>query len=78
MKTPWSDAGSYNAMIQEFDAKINEIFGGAKQITVTGLISLLARTIDLVMISMGSSYTIAAIIITVMMILLLNSVTLGL
>jgi len=42
------------------------------------LIPLLAHTIDLVMISMGSSYTIATIIITVMMILLLNSVTLGL
>ena len=51
-------------MIQQLEQKANEILADAKEIIVTGLIPLMARTIKLVMVSMGMRYSLAAIIIT--------------
>ena len=78
VKTSWADAGAYTEMIQQLEQKAYEIFTDAKEIIVTGLIPLMARTIKLVMVSMGMSYSLAAIIITFMMMLLLTSWKLGL
>jgi len=65
-------------MIRQLEQKANEIFADAKAIIVTGLIPLMARTIELVMVSMVMSYSLAALIITLMMILLLTSWKMGL
>ena len=65
-------------MIRQLEEKANELFGDAKEIIVTGLVPLLTRTIDLVMLSMVISYSAAAVIITLMMILLLTDWRLGL
>ena len=78
IKTSWADAGAYTEMIRQLEQKANELFADAKSIVVTGLIPLMARTIKLVMVSMGLSYSLAAIIITLMMMLLLTSWKLGL
>jgi len=78
VKTSWADAGSYTEMIRQLEEKANELFGDAKEIIVTGLVPLLTRTIDLVMLSMVISYSAAAVIITLMMILLLTDWRLGL
>ena len=78
VKTSWADAGSYTEMIRQLEEKANELFGDAKEIIVTGLVPLLTRTIDLVMLSMVISYSAAAVIIALMMILLLTDWRLGL
>ena len=78
VKTSWADAGAYTEMIRQLEEKAHELFADSKEITVTGLVPLLTRTIDLVMLSMVISYSAAAVIITLMMILLLTDWRLGL
>ena len=78
VKTSWADAGAYTEMIRQLEEIAHELFADAKEIIVTGLVPLLVRTIDLVMLSMVISYSAAALIITLMMILLLTDWRLGL
>ena len=78
VKTSWADAGAYAEMIRQLESRARELFADAKALVVTGLIPLMARTIDLVMVSMVISYLIAALVITLMMMLLLTDWRLGL
>ncbi len=78
VKASWADAGSYAELIRQLKTITSDIFSEAKDITVTGLIPLMARTIDFVMLSMSISYLIAALVITLFMIILLADWRLGL
>lgn len=78
MKMPWVDA----IHLQDLDVLISEKFravlGDDVDITVTGMNALLGRTMEATIYSMAESYIIAAVVITVMMIVFLGSPSIGL
>ena len=78
MKMPWIDANAYVPMLAAIENTAREIFGSGVKLQLTGLLTLLARTIDLMMVSMTESYLIAATVITVLMMIVLGGWKLGL
>ncbi len=78
MKFPWKDANRYVDVLNELETKVKEIVGDQAEVTKTGLMTLLAKTIDNVMKSMTLSYMIAGVIITLLMIFLIGNLKNGL
>ncbi len=78
LRLPWRDAGAYTSLVDEVEARIDEAFGEGVTTQVTGLMMIFARTLDAMMTSMAQSYTIAAFVITLMMVLLVGHLRLGL
>jgi predicted RND superfamily exporter protein len=78
LKGPWLDAGAYSGTLRELETALRERFGTDVEIVITGVVPLLTRTMDAVMISMAQSYGIALVVITLLMMLLIGSVRLGL
>jgi len=78
MKMPWIDANAYVPVLAAIEAQAQEIFGSGVTLELTGLLTLLARTIDLMMVSMSESYLIAGTVITVLMMIVLANWKLGL
>lgn len=73
MKFPWKDANRYVDVLNELEVEVKHIIGDQAEVTKTGLMTLLTKTIDNVMKSMTQSYTIAGVIITLLMILLIGN-----
>ncbi|MDH5785736.1 MAG: efflux RND transporter permease subunit [Chromatiales bacterium] len=78
IKMPWGDAILYRDFITDLEDRFRHHLGDEVRITVTGMNALLSRTMSATIVSMAESYIIAAIVITLMMILLLGSVRIGL
>ncbi|MBL6969479.1 MAG: MMPL family transporter [Gammaproteobacteria bacterium] len=78
LRLPWRDAGAYTELVDEVQQRVDEAFGEGVKSSVTGLMMIFARTLDAMMTSMVKSYSIAAIVITLMMILLVGHFRLGL
>lgn len=78
VKVPWDNAANYIQFINDMEAQFTEKFGSEVQLTTTGLLYLLAVSIDLMMNSTQISYLIAGVIITFLMILVLQSWKMGL
>jgi len=78
MKFPWKDANRYVDVLNELEAEVKNIIDDQAEVTKTGLMTLLTKTIDNVMKSMTQSYMIAGVIITLLMILLIGSLKNGL
>ena len=78
IKTPWGDAVAYEDFIDEVSARIQQVFGDSVKSTITGSVTLLARTVPATIRSAAKSYVIAFLVITIMMILLIGSIRLGL
>ena len=78
IKMPFVDAYKSVPLIAEVESRFKEAFAGRAEITVTGLVSLFARTIHAAIASAARSYIIAFVVVTVMMILLIGSLKLGL
>jgi len=78
MKFPWKDANRYVDVLNELETKVKEIIGAKADVTKTGLMTLLTKTIDNVMKSMTLSYMIAGVIITLLMIFLIGNLKNGL
>jgi len=78
LKAPWLDAGAYADTLRELKEALEERMGGDTEVLVTGVVPLLTRTMDAVMISMAQSYGIAFVVITLLMMLLIGSARLGL
>lgn len=78
LKTPWLDAIFYDDMIRDVEQRLGAALDGIASFHVTGIITLLARTVHAAMRSMAESYVIAAVVITLMMIALVGSVRAGL
>ena len=74
----WVDAVDYLPLREQLLAEANVQFAGLAEVTATGSIDLLSRTLVNVMQSMGSSYLLAASVIALMLILLMRSLLLGL
>jgi len=78
MKFPWKDANRYVDVLNELETEVKHIIGDQAEVTKTGLMTLLTKTIDNVMKSMTQSYIIAGVIITLLMILLIGNLKNGL
>jgi len=78
LKLPWVDANTYTNIQKKIIAKLEETFQGIGTVTITGMISLLSRTIYNVIVTMMSSYIIAFIVITILMVLLIGNIKFGL
>jgi uncharacterized protein len=78
IKSPWNDAAAYVGFVNDLDRKSGEIFGADAKVTVTGLIRLFTESIFALMRSMVTSYSVAIVVITILMILLVGRIGLGL
>jgi len=78
IKLPWVDANTYTGIQKKIIAQLEKTFQDIGTVTITGMISLLTRTIYNVIVTMMTSYIIAGVVITVMMVLLLSDVKYGL
>lgn len=77
-KMPWLDAVDYHQFVNELEPRLKQEFEGVAEITVTGIMPLLTRTIGAAMNSMAQSYMIAVFVITLMMVALIGNLRMGL
>lgn len=78
IKMPWADAILYDDFIHQLETRFRHHLGDGVAIEVTGMNALLSRTMSATISSMAQSYIIAALVITLMMILLLGDIKIGL
>ncbi len=78
IRGPWVDAIGYVRVLKHLRAKFARTFGQRATITVTGITNLMCRTFSAIIHSMATSYLIAGVVITLMMIVMLGSLPLGL
>jgi predicted RND superfamily exporter protein len=78
VRAPWVDAVAYDKALVELDNKLRAAFKGQTTVSVTGLASIIVRTLSAIIRSMGESYLIAGVVITLLMILLIGNVRIGL
>ncbi|MFC1524498.1 RND family transporter [Thermodesulfobacteriota bacterium] len=75
---PWVDAVLYADLLQELEVDFNEMLAGRAKVTVTGMTAIICRTFAEIIRTMGTSYLIAAGVITLFMIVLIGDVRMGL
>ncbi len=78
IKMPWADAILYKDFLDDINNRFQRVMGDGVEITITGINALLSRTMSATIYSMAQSYIIAAVVITLMMILLIGNVRIGL
>jgi predicted RND superfamily exporter protein len=78
VKTSWVDAVVCKDFIEDINYQLRNVFKDEVEITITGLIALLARTVSAAIYSMAKSYLVALMAITLMMILLMGGMKVGL
>ena len=77
IKAPWLDAIMYGGFADMVEKRYTETLGDDAKVTVTGMVALLGRTISAAIFSAALSYSIAGVVITFMMILLIGRVKTG-
>ena len=77
MKGPFKDAVHFAALLSTVDRYFRDKFPNA-DITLTGMMVLLAKTINNAILSMAKSYVIALVVITLLMMVLIGRVRIGL
>ncbi len=78
MRVPWRDTLEYPPFIVDVENRFAAAFGADDEVTVTGIMSLLSRTLDAAIRSAARSYVIAFGVITLMMIALIGRIGTGL
>ncbi len=78
MKMPWLDAIKYAGFVEHVEERFSKVLGDDATVAVTGIVALLGRTLKATMSSAAQSYMIAAVVITIMMIIMVGSVKMGL
>jgi len=78
IKVPWVDAVEYVDLLDRVIAKSETLFDDQVQVSSTGMIAMLVKTVTSAIISTAASYGIAFVAIAVMMMMMLGSVKLGL
>jgi len=78
IKMPWVDAVYLDKLSVDLERLFHQQLGNGVDVSVTGINALLGRTMVATIFSMAQSYVIAAIVITLMMILLLGDLRIGL
>ena len=77
IKVPWRDTMEYVPFLSDVENRVEKIFGDSVKTTVTGMMTLFARTFNGAIKSALKSYVVALVVITVMMILLIGNLKLG-
>ena len=78
LKLPTAHAGEYTQMVAAIEQTANQHFAGVANTQVTGMITLFMRTSEAAIHNMSRSYIIATVVISLMMMLLMGSMSLGL
>jgi len=78
IKVPWVDAVEYVDLLDQVMAKSETLFDDQVQVSSTGMIAMLVKTVTSAIISTAVSYGIAFVAIAVMMVVMLGNVKLGL
>ncbi len=78
MKLPALDAVDYSRFVVAMENRFKEVFGETVDVTATGIVALLFKTITAMIYSMAQSYVSALAIISVLMILLVGNLRMGL
>jgi predicted RND superfamily exporter protein len=77
-KLPWTDGIYYEDFIADLKQRFHRVLGDDVDLAVTGMVALLGRTMHATILTMTESYLIAAVVITLMMILLIGNLRIGL
>ena len=78
VKVPWVDAVEYVDLLDQVMAKSEELFDDQVQVSSTGMIAMLVKTVTSAITSTAVSYGLAFLAIAIMMMVMLGSVKLGL
>lgn len=78
IKTKWVDSVLFKKFIDEWKMRISKEFEGRADITITGVMSIMARTIPAALHSMAKSYVVAFVVITILMLVLVGEMRIGL
>lgn len=78
MLGPWRDLIAYAGFIEGLELHIREIVGDSAKATFTGAVYLMSPIQKMAIQTMSNSYILSALLITIMMILMLGSFSLGL
>ncbi len=78
VKMPWVDGILLDDFLADLDGRLAQTFGSDVNVILTGMNALLGRTMSATIYSMAQSYLIAALVITVMMIVLIGNIRIGL
>ena len=78
VKVPWLDAIVYKDFLDMLLNRCREILSDQAEITITGMLALLGRTVYAAMVSAAKSYLIAGFVITLMMVMLIGNFRIGL
>lgn len=78
VKVPWLDSSGLYRLSERIGRVFEETFAGHADVTLTGMSLILARTLPATLSSMKQSYLLAAVVISVLMILLAGNFKIGL
>ncbi len=78
LRVPWRDTLAYPPFIRDVERRLKEAFGDQADVSVTGVMNLFSRTLEAAIKSAATSYVIAFVVITFMMIALIGRVGTGL
>ncbi len=78
LRVPWRDTLVYPPFIRDVETRFHSEFGNVADISITGIMSLLSRTLEAAIRSAAQSYLIAFGVITLMMIALIGRLGTGL
>jgi predicted RND superfamily exporter protein len=78
LQVPWLDVFYYTALLEKIQTSFQETFESRATVTTTGLMQLFVHTVKAASLSMAEGYITAAVLITIMMILLVGGLRTGL
>ena len=74
----WRDLLAYADFLEQFEVEVIKLVGDVGNVSFTGVVYLMSPMQKLAMLTMANSYTSAALVIAIMMILMMGSIRLGL
>ncbi len=78
IKVPYADPMTYGDFIPTVEAEFRDVLGDSVHIATTGFMGMMSQTITHVMHGLARSYTLALVIVTPLMMLLLGNLRVGL
>jgi predicted RND superfamily exporter protein len=78
IQVPWLDIFYYDGLLEKIGTSFQETFKNRATVTTTGLLQLFVHTVKAATLSMAQGYITAAVLITLMMILLVGGLRMGL
>ena len=78
IQVPWLDIFYYTPLLQQIQTSFQGAFANRATVTTTGLLQLFVHTVKAAILSMAQGYVTAAVLITLMMILLVGGLRMGL